>query len=299
MLLKPKHQPPHPKKKNLERLHINWSIVSFGQWFVICGLSSWFLCEGIIFLLAPQRLERYLLCFWVFGCFKLLFYSTLLLRVSSWLTWIILLKVYWPFPNLEVYGERCLGGNGPLLWYECSIQNGKIPQWCLVKLWEVNKALCFWCHDGLTISGTHLRRIHDVDMKRDYAFVVRISLFLFVFLLYVKMSGASPANWPLNLLYATSIILVLLVFHYFQEFADPRDADDAQYNLNGREIRGSRIVVEFSKGVWMANLSHMSIDFDDLWLVSYVFIIYPLISMGKKWKRNSSLCLVCSRDLIR
>lgn len=86
----------------------------------------------------------------------------------------------------------------------------------------------------------------------------------------------------MNLLYATSIILVLLVFHYFQEFADPRDADDAQYNLNGREIRGSRIVVEFSKGVWMANLSHMSIDFDDLWLVSYVFIIYPLISMGKK-----------------
>ncbi|KAK4769557.1 hypothetical protein SAY86_027707 [Trapa natans] len=35
----------------------------------------------------------------------------------------------------------------------------------------------------------------------------------------------------------------------FVEFSDPRDADDAQYNLNGREIRGSRIVVEFSKGV--------------------------------------------------
>ncbi|XP_031372411.1 serine/arginine-rich splicing factor RS2Z32-like isoform X1 [Punica granatum] len=35
----------------------------------------------------------------------------------------------------------------------------------------------------------------------------------------------------------------------FVEFSDPRDADDAQYSLNGREIKGSRIVVEFSKGV--------------------------------------------------
>jgi hypothetical protein len=34
-----------------------------------------------------------------------------------------------------------------------------------------------------------------------------------------------------------------------QEFSDPRDADDAQYNLDGREVDGSRIIVEFAKGV--------------------------------------------------
>lgn len=34
----------------------------------------------------------------------------------------------------------------------------------------------YLCHDGLTVSGTCLRRIRDVDMKRDFAFVVRISL---------------------------------------------------------------------------------------------------------------------------
>ncbi|KAI7758085.1 hypothetical protein M8C21_033350 [Ambrosia artemisiifolia] len=35
----------------------------------------------------------------------------------------------------------------------------------------------------------------------------------------------------------------------FVEFSDPRDADDAQYSLNGRDVDGRRIVVEFSKGV--------------------------------------------------
>jgi hypothetical protein len=34
-----------------------------------------------------------------------------------------------------------------------------------------------------------------------------------------------------------------------QEFSDPRDADDAQYNLDGREVDGSRIIVDFAKGV--------------------------------------------------
>ncbi|KAK0593099.1 hypothetical protein LWI29_030947 [Acer saccharum] len=61
----------------------------------------------------------------------------------------------------------------------------------------------FLCHDGLTVSGTCLRRIRDVDMKRDFAFV---------------------------------------------EFNDPRDADDARYSLNGRDVDGSRIIVEFAKG---------------------------------------------------
>ncbi|KAK8611101.1 hypothetical protein V6N13_131165 [Hibiscus sabdariffa] len=35
----------------------------------------------------------------------------------------------------------------------------------------------------------------------------------------------------------------------FVEFGDPRDADDARYALNGRDLDGSRIVVEFAKGV--------------------------------------------------
>ncbi|KAK6140324.1 hypothetical protein DH2020_025919 [Rehmannia glutinosa] len=57
-------------------------------------------------------------------------------------------------------------------------------------------------YDGLTVSGNHFRRVRDVDMKRDYAFV---------------------------------------------EFSDPRDADDARYNLDGRDVDGRRIIVEFAK----------------------------------------------------
>lgn len=36
---------------------------------------------------------------------------------------------------------------------------------------------------------------------------------------------------------------------FVQEFSDPRDADDARYNLDGREVDGSCIIVEFAKGV--------------------------------------------------
>ncbi|KAK7280867.1 hypothetical protein RIF29_08409 [Crotalaria pallida] len=34
-----------------------------------------------------------------------------------------------------------------------------------------------------------------------------------------------------------------------QDFSDPRDADDARYHLDGRDFDGSRIIVEFAKGV--------------------------------------------------
>ncbi|GAB4836513.1 hypothetical protein Ancab_001425 [Ancistrocladus abbreviatus] len=34
----------------------------------------------------------------------------------------------------------------------------------------------------------------------------------------------------------------------FVEFSDPRDADDARYSMNGREVDGCRVVVEFAKG---------------------------------------------------
>ncbi|KAK3140885.1 hypothetical protein QOZ80_5AG0407200 [Eleusine coracana subsp. coracana] len=35
----------------------------------------------------------------------------------------------------------------------------------------------------------------------------------------------------------------------FIEFSDPRDADEAQYQLDGRDVDGSRIIVEFARGV--------------------------------------------------
>ncbi|XP_047095951.1 serine/arginine-rich splicing factor RS2Z33-like isoform X3 [Lolium rigidum] len=35
----------------------------------------------------------------------------------------------------------------------------------------------------------------------------------------------------------------------FIEYSDPRDADDARYNLDGRDVDGSRIIVEFAKGI--------------------------------------------------
>ncbi|TVU18183.1 hypothetical protein EJB05_34262 [Eragrostis curvula] len=35
----------------------------------------------------------------------------------------------------------------------------------------------------------------------------------------------------------------------FIEFSDARDADEAQYQLDGRDVDGSRIIVEFAKGV--------------------------------------------------
>ncbi|XP_018850562.1 serine/arginine-rich splicing factor RS2Z32-like isoform X2 [Juglans regia] len=34
----------------------------------------------------------------------------------------------------------------------------------------------------------------------------------------------------------------------FVEFSDPRDAEDAVYGLNGRDVDGSRLIVEFAKG---------------------------------------------------
>ncbi|KAL3628585.1 hypothetical protein CASFOL_027631 [Castilleja foliolosa] len=57
---------------------------------------------------------------------------------------------------------------------------------------------------ALLFLETISRRIRDVDMKRDYAFV---------------------------------------------EFSDARDADDARYSLDGRDVDGRRITVEFAKGV--------------------------------------------------
>jgi hypothetical protein len=43
-----------------------------------------------------------------------------------------------------------------------------------------------------------------------------------------------------------------------QEFSDPRDADEARYNLDGRDVDGSRILVEFAKGVCCSSVASLS-----------------------------------------
>ncbi|KAJ7972487.1 putative Arginine/serine-rich splicing factor [Quillaja saponaria] len=43
----------------------------------------------------------------------------------------------------------------------------------------------------------------------------------------------------------------------FVEFSDPRDADDARYSLDGRDVDGSRIIVEFTKGVPRGSREHL------------------------------------------
>lgn len=41
---------------------------------------------------------------------------------------------------------------------------------------------------------------------------------------------------------------LLLQRYGFVEFDDPRDADDAVYDLNGKELCGERVIVEHTKG---------------------------------------------------
>ena len=51
----------------------------------------------------------------------------------------------------------------------------------------------------------------------------------------------------------TSISFFSVICEWFnkqQEYSDPRDADDARYSLDGRELDGARIIVEFARGVF-------------------------------------------------
>lgn len=48
---------------------------------------------------------------------------------------------------------------------------------------------------------------------------------------------------------AKKILFFLLHNVFQQEFSDPRDADDARYYLDGRDVDGRCIIVEFAKGV--------------------------------------------------
>lgn len=52
--------------------------------------------------------------------------------------------------------------------------------------------------------------------------------------------------------------LGLFLTSFGQEFSDPRDADDARYNLDGRDVDGSRLIVEFAKGVGTISLEGLS-----------------------------------------
>lgn len=80
-------------------------------------------------------------------------------------------------------------------------------------------------------------------MKHDYAFVVCIiSLFSLYYGLNIFIAFWFP-NHPRQ----KNFCLLHNVFQ--QEFSDPRDADDARYYLDGRDIDGRRIIVEFAKGV--------------------------------------------------
>lgn len=63
----------------------------------------------------------------------------------------------------------------------------------------------------------------------------------------------------------------LFLTSFGQEFSDPRDADDARYNLDGREVDGSRIVVEFAKGVGITSFQGFHIRF---FVNFFLYLIY-------------------------
>jgi hypothetical protein len=54
-----------------------------------------------------------------------------------------------------------------------------------------------------------------------------------------------------------------------QEFSDPHDADEAQYQLDGRDVDGSRIIVEFAKGVCSVFFSFYILECNFTFLLSY------------------------------
>jgi hypothetical protein len=67
-------------------------------------------------------------------------------------------------------------------------------------------------------------------------------LFMFSVLAYLLLCG--KYNF-----YIHGFVCFALFQITIQEFSDHRDADEARYQLDGRDVDGSRIVVEFAKGV--------------------------------------------------
>ncbi|KAI3777752.1 hypothetical protein L1987_47554 [Smallanthus sonchifolius] len=73
-----------------------------------------------------------------------------------------------------------------------------------------------------------------------------------------KVLHLGPINWSRSRSAYTRIPYALLSVQTvrdvdmkhdfaFVEFSDPRDADDARYSLNGRDLNGSRLLLEFAK----------------------------------------------------
>lgn len=57
-----------------------------------------------------------------------------------------------------------------------------------------------------------------------------------------------------------------------QEFSDPRDADDARHDLDGRKLDGSRIVVEFARGVTCCCLPLFFITCDLIYALPLLYV---------------------------
>ncbi|KAF5953862.1 hypothetical protein HYC85_006718 [Camellia sinensis] len=127
----------------------------------------------------------------------------------------VLLKVYGLLPNLEVNGERVA-----LVEFDAEC------------LGDSGDCFCNVIARFYGIANNLKLVVRDVDMKHDYAFVVAY-------------------RWDYGIW--ISLVLFLPLYFYSQEFSDPRDTDDARYGLNGREFDGSRIIVEFAKGVSVVN----------------------------------------------
>lgn len=139
------------------------------------------------------------------------------------LTWMILLKVFGLLPDLESMVEmvgslaECYRRLGDTF---CSLRTcfydgiGNNPNWCLVRLEG-------WCmmhfeylsNDGLTVSGNRLRRVRDVDMKHDFAFVVRTLSFPLFFL--YKYSSSVFRNGAIFIVWLSSVFLSSSFYLYW------------------------------------------------------------------------------------
>lgn len=93
-----------------------------------------------------------------------------------------------------------------------------------------------------------ISRVRFVDLKNEYGFVVSTTFF----------SGFKIYSWNLSSWLGTSLdnsyVRLSLFFCWMtwtlsQEFSDPRDANDARLDLDGRKYDGSDIIVQFARGV--------------------------------------------------
>ena len=97
-------------------------------------------------------------------------------------------------------------------------------------------------------------------MKNYFAFFVSCHpFFVFIYFFFTSISRhAFAPRWLLVSAWRNSVVndgkiwcyfIGLFLTYFEQDFGDPRDADDARYNLDGREVEGRHVTVEFAKGV--------------------------------------------------